>query len=166
MTSAARTRIAAAAGLVLAVALAAVVLLGGGQDERSSLAWQGKPLLMQSGKPTDRVFQAQLRNDSLRDVKLTADDIRALDSEGHAVRTAARFLPTFAHGLYAWSQMPDQVGDFERKRLGQIATIKPGQSIPLTISWRVPQGGEQPVRLDFGDVSLRLPPAVPRSDVR
>ena len=157
---AARMRIVAAACLVLAVAAGAAVAVGaagsGGADERSSLAWQGKPTFVQSGAVTDRVFQTQLRNDSLREVDLVANDVELLDERGKPVQSTARFLQAFAHGIYSWS-MTEERGDFERRRLGEIATLKPGQTIPVTLSWRVPQGGEQPVRVDFGDVSLKLP---------
>ena len=46
---------------------------------------------------------------------------------------------------------------FERRRLGQIATIKPGQSVPLTLSWRVPEGGSEPVEARFDGGTLSLP---------
>ena len=46
---------------------------------------------------------------------------------------------------------------FERRRSGQIATIKPGQAVPLTLSWRVPAGGSDPVEVRFDGGSLSLP---------
>ena len=46
---------------------------------------------------------------------------------------------------------------FERRRIGEIATIKPGQAVPLTLSWRVPAGGSQPVEVRFDGGTLTLP---------
>ena len=46
---------------------------------------------------------------------------------------------------------------FERRRIGKIATIKPGQAVPLTLSWRVPAGGSQPVEVRFDGGTLTLP---------
>lgn len=155
-----RVRIAAGAAVVLAVGLAALLVAGGagGDDARASLSWKGKPLLMQNARPTDRIFAVRLRNDSLEDVDLVADEIRVLDADGRAVQSTARFLEAFAHGLYPWSQRPEDLGDFERRRLGEIATIKPGADVPLTLSWRVPAGRSHPTTVRFGDAtSLQLP---------
>ena len=46
---------------------------------------------------------------------------------------------------------------FERARIGKIVTIKPGQAAPLTLSWRVPAGGSEPVEVRFDGGSLTLP---------
>ena len=77
----------------------------------------------------------------------------ALDAEGHAL--PATFAPSVSHGLYPWS-MNVEGSKFER-RLGKIATIKPGQTVPLTLSWRVPEGGSEPVELRFDGGTLSLP---------
>ena len=47
-------------------------------------------------------------------------------------------------------------GLFERARIGKIVTIKPGQAAPLTLSWRVPAGGSEPVEVRFDGGSLTL----------
>jgi hypothetical protein len=155
---ASRTRLAVAVALAAAAALAGVLLLArsaGGDDGR--LAWNGTPALVQASAPTDRILYGRLRNDSLEDVDLRYQDVRVLDADGREVQSAVRFIAAFAHGLYPWSQRPDDVGDFERRRLGEIATLKPGQAAPITLSWRVPPGARQPVKVDFGTTELALP---------
>jgi hypothetical protein len=41
--------------------------------------------------------------------------------------------------------------------MGQIATIKPGQDLPLTLSWRLASSTAQPLEVRFGGGSLALP---------
>jgi hypothetical protein len=99
-------------------------------------------------------------NASLRPLDLDVDEARILDAEGNELEGTVSFLEAFAHGLWAWSQAPAKLTDFERRRLGQIVTIKPGDTAPLALSWRVPEGKDQPVRVDFGDgATLPLPDA-------
>ncbi len=157
-------RWAAAAAVVLVAAMGVLLLLG---DRRGSspkaatgpvrLAWKGKPALITvPALPNDRILAGRVRNASLRPVDLAADRIEVVDGSGRRVRSTARFLGSFAHGLYSWS---DHVkgSKFEQARIGKIATIKPGQDLPLTLSWRVPDGHPQPVEVRFGDGSLALP---------
>jgi hypothetical protein len=160
VTRVSRTRLAAAVALAAAAALAGVLLLAGGAGgDDGRLAWKGTPDLIQAGG--DRVLYGQVRNDSLKDVDLSYRDVRVLDADGREVESAVRFIAAFAHGLYPWSQRPKDVGDFERRRLGEIATIKPGQSAPITLSWRVPEGEPQPVKVDFGTAEVSLPDVTP-----
>ena len=156
--TATRARLAVLVAVVASVAVVGVMLLARGAEGGSgTLAWKGTPDVMQAGRPTDRVLYGQIRNDSLEKVDLTVDDVRVLDADGHEVQSAVRFLAAFAHGLYPWSQRPDPLGDFERRRMGQIVTLKAGQTAPVTLSWRVPRGGAQPVRVDFGAAEIELP---------
>ena len=134
----------------------AILLTGPSEGGDGDLAW-GKTELLRSGRPTDRILYGTLRSTSLEDVKLDVEDVRVLDAEGDEVRSAVVFLPAFAHGLFPASQQPDRIGDPELRRLGKIATLKPGQSVPITLSWRVPEGGRPPERVDFGPAELDLP---------
>jgi hypothetical protein len=153
-----RTRLTVAVALAAAAALAGVlVLVRGAGGDASRLAWKGTPTLVQSSAPTDRILYGELRNDSLENVNLRYRDVRVLDADRHEVQSAVRFIAAFAHGLYPWSLRPKDPGDFERRRLGEIATLKPGQSAPITLSWRVPTGAPQPVTVDFGTIELALP---------
>lgn len=154
-----RAQLAAATALVVAAVVVAVVLLAGSRasGETGDLAWKAAPAVMQSGPATDRVLSGTIRNDSLEDLDLRASDVRVLGPGGEELRSTARFLAAFAHGLYAWSQKPEDVGDYERTRLGEMITLKPGQTTPVTLSWRIGPGGEEPERVTFGSTALALP---------
>ena len=121
-----RARLALAVALVAAAGLVAVLVFAGGADgDDGRLAWKGSPDLIKGERPTDHILYGQVRNDSLKDVSLDYKDVRVLDTEGREVRSAVRFLAAFAHGLYPWSQRPDPLGDFERRRLGEIELALP-----------------------------------------
>ena len=154
-----RTRLTAAVALAAAVVIASVVAVAGGsggEGGEGSLAWQGKVQVIDSDVKTDRILYTKIENTSLEDVDLVAKEVRALDANGREVQSSTSFLAAFAHGIYPWAQR-GEMGEFERRRLGQIATIKPGETAPVTLAWRVPEGGEQPVKVDFGPAEIALP---------
>ena len=97
------------------------------------------PQVFQSGMPTDQSSTARSRTPRCATIDLDVEDVRLYDADGKVVRASVRFLAAFAHGIFPWSQQPDPLGDFERRRLGEIVTIKPGQAVPITLSWRVPK---------------------------
>jgi hypothetical protein len=154
----------AALGVLLLAGVGALLLLGdrGGGSTRAAtgtarLQWKEKPsLILVPSLPRDRILTGQLRNASLRAVDLDTGRVRIVDAKGHALRSTARFSQHFSHGLYPWSWHV-KGSKFERTRTGKIATIKPGQSVPLTVSWRVPAGGSEPVEVRFDGGSLALP---------
>ena len=153
-----------AALVVLAGVVGGLLLLGdrdGGATKAATdtarLEWKEKPsLILVPQLPRDRILTGQLRNASLRAVDLDSDRVEILDAKGHPMRSTALFAQSFSHGLYPWS-MDVKGSKFERRRIGQIATIKPGEAVPLTLSWRVPPGGSEPVRVRFDGGSLDLP---------
>ena len=153
-----------AAIVVLAAGVGGLLLLGdrdGGTTKAATdtarLQWRGKPeLILVPELPRDRILTGQLRNASLRAVDLDSERVRILDAKGHALRATALFSRGFSHGLYPWS-MNVKGSKFERRRIGKIATIKPGQAVPLTLSWRVQQGGSEPVEVRFDGGTLSLP---------
>lgn len=153
-----RVRLAAAAALAAAAVIALTLVLAGGAggDEGAAVAWKDVKVY-DSEIETDNVLAGRLENRSLREVDLDVDDVRVLDADGEPVRSSVIFIQAFAHGLYAWSQQPKKLDDFERRRIGQIVTIKPRESAPITLSWRVPKGGEQPASVDLGPVEIDLP---------
>lgn len=157
--TATRSRLAAAAALLAAAVVLGAVLLSGDGGSTATVAWSGEKQIFQSGKPTDRVLAGKIENTSLEDVTIDTEDIRILDADGREVQSTARFLAAFAHGLYPWSLRgddPRDLGSQERTRIGEMVKLRPGQVAPLTLSWRVAPGGEQPVRVDFGSTSLPL----------
>ena len=157
--SRARIGVAVAVATAALVAVAALAFAGGGEDG-GKLAWAGKPQVFQSGKATDSVMSAKVRNVSREPMTVDTLDIRVLDAEGKELKSTARFLAAYMHGRYSWSMRgddPRDLGADERERMGEIAVLKPGEEAPFTASWRVPQGGKQPVRIDFGKTTVRLP---------
>jgi hypothetical protein len=155
---------AAAATVLLLVAVGGLLLLGdrgGGSTQaatgRAQLVWKAKPsVILVPALPQDRILTGSIRNASLRSVDLATERVQILDAAGHRLRATALFSQHFSHGLYPWSWHV-KGSKFERDRIGRSATIKPGQDVPLTLSWRVPAGGSQPVEVRFDGGSLALP---------
>ena len=157
-------RLGLAAGAALLVAVAALVLVGRGGDGGSRaepairLQWEGKTTLVKVPElPRDRILAGRVRNVSLKPVKVAVERIEVVDGRGRPLKHSARFLSAFAHGLYPPSEKIADPGTFERTRLGEIATIKPGQSLPLTLSWRMATTrGPEPAEVRFGGGSLPI----------
>ena len=157
-------RWALAATLLLLAGVGGLLLAGRGHGggtaaatDDARLKWKSEPTLIAVPElPRDRILTGEVRNTSLRAVDLTVDRVRVLDAGGRRLRSTALFAQHFSHGLYPWS-MHVKGSKFERRRTGKIATIKPGQAVPLTLSWRVPQGGSEPVEVRFDGGSLALP---------
>jgi hypothetical protein len=151
-------------GVLLLAGVGALLLLGDDNPGATRAAtgtarlqWKEKPMLiLVPSLPQDRILTGQLRNASLRPVDLDTGAVRIVDAEGRRLRSTALFSQHFSHGLYPWSWHV-KGSKFERRRIGQIATIKPGQAVPLTLSWRVPAGGSEPVEVRFDGGSLSLP---------
>lgn len=162
----------AGATLLLIMGVGALLLLGDSGDDSSGasasasaaaatgpvrLAWKESPRMIRVAElPNDRILTGRVRNTSLRPVDLSVDKIEIVDARGRRVASTARFLQAFAHGLYPPS-MNVKGGKFERTRMGQIATVKPGQDLPLTLSWRLASSTAQPLEVRFGGGSLALP---------
>jgi hypothetical protein len=153
-----------AAIVALAAGVGALLALGdrdGGATQAATdtarLQWKEKPsLILVPELPRDRILTGHLRNASLRAVDLDSKRVQILDARGQRLRATALFAQGFSHGLYPWS-MNVEGSKFERRRLGKIATIKPGDAVPLTLSWRVPEGGSEPVEVRFDGGTLSLP---------
>jgi hypothetical protein len=154
---------AVAATLLLLAGVGALVLVGdrSGSTQAATgdaqLRWKAKPsLIMVPELPRDRILTGSVRNASLRAVDLAIERVRILDAAGHRLHATALFSQHFSHGLYPWSWRV-KGSKFERDRIGRSATVKPGQDVPLTLSWRVPDGGSEPVEVRFDGGSLSLP---------
>ncbi len=63
----------------------------------------------------------------------------------------------FAHGLWPPGQQVAVGSEPERERIGEIATLEPGQVAPLTVAWTKPPGGGRPVSIDLGGPTLPIP---------
>ena len=154
----------ALAATVLLLAGVGGLLLVGERDaatqaatDDAQLQWKAKPsLLLVPSMPRDRILSGRVRNASLRAVDLATDRVQIRDAAGRRLKATALFAHHFSHGLYPWS-MHVKGSKFERRRTGKIATIKPGQDVPLTLSWRVAADGTEPVEVRFDGGTLALP---------
>jgi len=142
----------------------ALVLLGGcgGGDDKGGrfgpLEWEKQPLVSRATNlRSDRVLVGSVRNESFREVKLDAGNLTVRDSDHRRLRANARFAAAFAHGLYGAYQKPNPQPDEERRRLGQIVTIKSGKTAPLVVAFRLRRDTRTPLRVDYGEGFLTVP---------
>lgn len=155
-----RSRLALA--LAAAAALAPVACGGSGDGEAAAagdLVWAKKPIVfVHQTLRNDRVLSGEVRNDSLRQVRIDAADLRLLTADGEEVDGSAVFLSTYAHQLFPPTRPPKGgIPEKELLRLGVKAKIDPGKTAPLTMSWRQKPGDDPPVRIDTGGGSLPIP---------
>ncbi len=157
-----RARLGTAVAVLAAAVVAGVVLLAGGAgapgQAPGALAWQGQTTVFTpEGLPTDRILTGRITNVALRDVELDVVDVRIADRRGEELESTARFASSFGHGLTSPAR-EGEPGAGERERLGQTVTLRPGQAAPITLSWRVPEGGSGAQRVALGAIELTLPP--------
>ena len=154
-------RLAFAAGIVAfaVAAIAGIVLLAGDDGAKpsgraGSLIWAEQPkLVYPPSLPSDRILYGQVRNDSLRDIRLSSVNLRVLDRGGRALLSDGRFLQAYVHGMYGAFSRDKDIGAYERRRLGIVLTLKPGRTAPLTVAWR----GRGARTVQIGDVKLPIP---------
>jgi hypothetical protein len=144
------------------LAAAAVLMLagcGGAPSSAPTVAWDGTPLVVRQPElPDDTIVSGRIRNSSGETLALDATDVRLVTAGGDAVQSTARFNTGVTHQLYPPREGPrEKDPTFLRERLGEVATVAPGKTVPLVVSWRVQPGGSQPVKVDLGRGSLTLP---------
>ena len=154
------------APLAGAAAATAIAFTGcGGANEPGStkgagaLSWTSQPTLIAPGsKPRDRILFGEVRNDSLRPIRIRASKVRVVDARGRPLLSAVLFSRGYAHGLYGSSDPGFRdPGEFELTRLGKLVRLNPGQKAPLTVSWRLSSGAGRPAQIDFGNGALPIP---------
>lgn len=143
----------------LACTLAALVLSACGDAAATGsgdLRWDEVPAVFTPETlPDDRIATGSIRNDSLREIELAARDLKVLDSDGDEVPAAAIFNEGFGRSYYDPSRGP--LPEPERVRIGREAKLKPGDAVPLTVSWTEAAGGAPAEVVDYGGGSLPLP---------
>jgi hypothetical protein len=142
----------------LALTLVLVVAVGcGGDDELGSgdLMWEKKPRVFTNANlPDDRVLAGTVRNDTLETVTLVARELGVRTPGGDEMESAAVFAPTFIRGVFPQNRSTD-IPENEQLRIGLRARLRPGETAPLTVSWR--QQGEQAAVVDYGAGTLPVP---------
>ena len=144
---------------VAAVSLLLVVVLAGcgGDDDLGSgdLMWEKKPRVFTNANlPDDRVLAGTVRNDTLETVTLVARELGVRTPGGDEMESAAVFAPTFIRGVFPQNRGTD-IPENEQLRIGLRARLRPGETAPLTVSWR--QQGEQAAVVDYGAGTLPVP---------
>ena len=119
-----------------------------GSSGGGKLAWEGRPeVVTPKTLPRDRILTADLRNDTLKEVDLRADqDVKLLDRTGRQVVHTTIFIEGFGRDIYP-PRYRRKIPLQDQLRLGLRAKIKPGESVPITAPWRVRSGGGDVVRL-------------------
>ena len=142
----------------LALTLVLVVAVGcGGDDELGSgdLMWEKKPRVFTNANlPDDRVLAGTVRNDTLETVTLVARELGVRTPGGDEMESAAVFAPTIIRGVFPQNRGTD-IPENEQLRIGLRARLRPGETAPLTVSWR--QQGEQAAVVDYGAGTLPVP---------
>ena len=145
-------------GLAAVAAVLSVVLGSVGQGRGDSLSWAAQPrVLTPATLPDDRILSGEIRNTSLRRVRLEARDIRIETANGERVEGTATFTAGFLHGLYPPMRQPGKLSESELRRLGRLAILEPRQTVPVTLAWRLERGKPRPVRVSYGQGSLPVP---------
>ena len=146
-----------------AVALAGLAgATGCGEDEDTSgtLRWVGKPrVFTPANLPNDRTLTGRVRNDTLKMVEVeSAREAKLFARDGHVVPAAVIFNNVFLRTVYS----PTRPAGKETKeevdtRIGLRASLKPGKTAPLTVSWRTEADKPEPVRIEIAGSSLDIP---------
>jgi hypothetical protein len=149
-------------GATLALlALAIAGCAGDSADNGSPLAWQEAPRLITT--PTQaRVVIGRVANRSGDQVRLEPSDLKLLDQKGRRLPASAVFLSSFVKSNFPHNKGQLRIPEEEQLRLGQLAKIDPGSSVPLTVSWHEPPGPRAAARIAYGKGSLPVPRAPAR----
>jgi hypothetical protein len=140
--------------------LAVLASCGDSQSSPAAVNWNKPPIVVRQPElPDDTIVSGTIRNASHRTLHLDVRDVRVMTEDGEAVRSAIRFTTGVTHQLYPPREGPhEKEPGFLRERLGESATLAPGATTPLVVSWRVGSGEPQPVKVQLGEEgSLSLP---------
>jgi hypothetical protein len=146
--------------MVVACAALAVPAGCGSDAAHDPVAWDEKPVAVVHPEiPGDDLITGRIRNDTDHDLVLDSERVRVLDANARPVRASVSFAAAYTHDLYPPADGPREQPRFARERTGLAATIRPGETHPLTIAWHRRDG--RPVRVDLGGLSLELPATAP-----
>lgn len=143
-----------------AAAVTAAAGCGGGNDapKREGLSWDGTPKVFRAKNlPDDRVVIARVRNTGTKTLHLVASELKVRDADGRALESSAAFTTNYAHGLFGMVDPPKQLPAAELVRLGKVAYIPAGASLPFYAAWRLKPDTKEPVTIDYGKGTLAVP---------
>ena len=148
---------------IASVLLAAAALLAGcGGDDapsKDALTWFDTPqVIVPKTLKQDRILQAEVRNNSDKELRVSAAAIRVYDERGRLLKASATFAEGYLHSLYPPTRGPASLPDSELARLGKLAKVAPGGNATLTVSWREPRGRNTAATIDYGQGKLSIPP--------
>jgi hypothetical protein len=129
----------------------------GGDDELGSgdLMWDKEPRVFTNPNlPDDRILAGTVRNDTLDTVTLVARELDVRTPGGDQMESAAIFSQTFVRGVFPQNR-GTEIPESEQLRIGLRARLRPGETAPLTVSWR--QQGERAAVVDYGAGTLPVP---------
>lgn len=145
-----------------AVAAACVLLAGCGEGsepvESGDVHWVKTPqVFTPETLPDDRVATGRVMNEGLEPFKVDAEKLKLYDEDGNTVEGQAIFSRGYSHPLASLRRgdLPNPIPNEPYLR-GTKVNIAPGKAVPLTVSWRLKDGGKPPVRVDYGTGSLPL----------
>jgi hypothetical protein len=108
--------------------------------------------------PDDRLLVGTVRNVSVREeLQLDSAQLVVRDAGGHALKAFALFSVTYAHGLYGIAEAPNGPVRSDRRRLGYTVKLKPGQTAPLTVAYRLVKDVKTPLRVEYPGGRLAVP---------
>jgi len=152
-------------GLAALVVIALIAGGCGGEGDASSgdarLAWEGEPTLRASETTRARVLIGTVKNTSLGRVRIRSSALTLVDQDGRRMKASVGFVSTFVRSLYPQSGRPgarrSEFPEAERRRIGDLAVLRSGETSPLTVSWNEPPGRRDATRIDYGRGSLEIP---------
>lgn len=114
------------------------------------LRWDRAPVVVAPPRPAgDRVVSGTVVNTGLTPVALRAVAVRVAG----ASRAATSFAPGYAPVVHLWNRA-QRPPSYDLARVGQLVTLAPGASMPLTVAWR---GTGRTI--EYGAGSLPIPRA-------
>lgn len=146
------------APLVVAAALGAGGC-GPGADtdgaQRGPLRWEGTPRqIPHPTLPGDVVLAGEVVNASLKPLKLEASALEVVDADGDQLQANGAFLPGYVRALMPRNRA-EELPDYEKRRLGRVVELRPGDRLPLNVSWR--GGTAAAIRYGAGQLALARP---------
>jgi hypothetical protein len=144
--------------------LAAVALAGcggGSTAAKGGLGWKGEPIMRVSSATGARVLLGTVKNESSRELRIRAPDVRLVDQHGRRIRSSAAFASSFVRSLIPQNGRPgsrkSEFPEAEQRRIGYLAVLRSGETVPLTLSWNEPAGPRTAKRIVYGAGSLPVP---------